>query len=94
MIQYTAGYKFVDGGVHAQVLDFPAALTCSGDLAGARRLLAAALIDAAEAALFSRLTLPIPDSTISNPDMDIEEPIYLYLRASSGVRESPAPVLS
>ncbi len=24
MFQYKAGYKFVEGGVHAQVLDFPA----------------------------------------------------------------------
>ena len=29
MLQYKAGYKFVDGGVHAQVLDFPAAITCA-----------------------------------------------------------------
>jgi hypothetical protein len=26
MLQYKAGFKFVDGGVHAQVLDFPAAM--------------------------------------------------------------------
>ena len=30
MLQYKAGYKFVGGGVHAQVLDFPAAITCGG----------------------------------------------------------------
>jgi hypothetical protein len=24
MLRYKAGYKYVDGGVHAQVLDFPA----------------------------------------------------------------------
>ena len=38
MLRYKAGYKYVDGGVHAQVLDFPAAITCAGDLAEARRL--------------------------------------------------------
>ena len=27
MLRYKAGYKYVDGGVHAQVLDFPAAIT-------------------------------------------------------------------
>lgn len=48
MLQYKAGYKFVDGGVHAQVLDFPAAITCGADLAEARHLLGVALIDRAE----------------------------------------------
>jgi hypothetical protein len=40
MICYKAGYKHVATGVHAQVLDFPAAITCAADLDGARRLLA------------------------------------------------------
>ena len=94
MIQYKAGYKFVGGGVHAQVLDFPAAITCAGDLAAARRLLAVALVDAAEAAVASGLRLPTPDFGVTDPAMDVEEPIYLHLRASSGARESPAPALS
>ena len=51
MLRYKAGYKYVDGGVHAQVLDFPAAITCAGDLAEARRLLGIALVDVAEAAV-------------------------------------------
>jgi hypothetical protein len=51
MLRYKAGYKYVDGGVHAQVLDFPAAITCSADLAEARQLLAVALIDVAETLL-------------------------------------------
>src|SRR5437016_3789881 len=58
MLQYKAGYKFVDGGVHAQVLDFPAAITCGGDLAEARQLLAVALIDVAETLL--ELGQPFP----------------------------------
>ena len=29
MLKYKAGYKYVDSGVHAQVLDFPAAITCA-----------------------------------------------------------------
>ena len=45
MLRYKAGYKFVDGGVHAQVLDFPAVITCATDLPEARRLLATALLD-------------------------------------------------
>jgi hypothetical protein len=51
MLQYKAGYKFVEGGVHAQVLDFPAAITCADTLPEARRLLAIALVDVAEAAM-------------------------------------------
>ena len=38
MLTYKAAYQFVDGGVHAHVLDFPGAITCGADLADARRL--------------------------------------------------------
>ncbi|MGO9468179.1 MAG: type II toxin-antitoxin system HicB family antitoxin [Isosphaeraceae bacterium] len=64
MLRYKAGYKYVDGGVHAQVLDFRAAITCAGDLAEARRLLGIALVDAAEAAVESGQPLPVPDSEV------------------------------
>jgi hypothetical protein len=76
MLQYKAGYKFVDGGVHAPVLDFPAAITCADDLNGARRLLAIALIDVAEAAMESGRALAVPNPQASDAEMDIEEPIY------------------
>lgn len=88
MLRYKAGYKFVTTGVHAQVLDFPAAITCAADLAEARRLLTVALVDVAEAAMESGL--PLPEPAASDPEMDIEEPIYLHLTASSEVREVPA----
>ena len=39
MVQYKAGYKFVNGGVHAQVLDFPSAISCGDALDDARRML-------------------------------------------------------
>ena len=94
MIRYTAGYKHLDDGVHAQVLDFPAAITCAADLAEARRLLAVALVDAAEAAVESGDPLPQPDPAATDPEMDIEEPIYLHLVGSSEVREVPAGAVS
>ncbi len=94
MLRYKAGYKFVEGGVHAQVLDFPAAITCGGDLAEARQLLAVALIDVAETALELGQPLPIPDPLVNDVEMDIEEPIYLHLRASSAVEEVPAGVVA
>ncbi len=89
MLRYKAGYKYVGTGVHAQVLDFPAAITWAQDLDGARRLLGVALVDVAEAAVESGQTLPVPDPEVFDAEMDIEEPIYLHLRASAGIREVP-----
>lgn len=94
MIRYKAGYKFVTTGVHAQVLDFPAAITCAADLDAARQLLAVALADVAEAAVEAGEPLPRPDPSISDPEMDIEEPIFLHLLASTEVREVPAGAMS
>ena len=89
MLKYKAGYKFVDGGVHAQVLDFPAAITCAADLTEARRLLTGALLDVAEARLELGQSLPTPNAAATDPDMDFEEPIYLHLSASSDVAQTP-----
>ncbi len=93
MVQYKAGYKFVDGGVHTQVLDFPAAISCGTNLDDARRMLGLALIDVTETLLSLGQPLPRTDSTVTNPEMDLEEPIYLHLSASSGVSEEPAGVV-
>jgi predicted RNase H-like HicB family nuclease len=91
MLQYKAGYKFVEGGVHAQVLDFPAVITCGGDLEEARKLLATALIDVAETCLEQGQPLPISDPRLGDPEMDIEEPIYLHLQASGHTRAMSHP---
>ncbi len=93
MLQYKAGYKYVTTGVHAQVLDFPAAITWGADLSEARHALAMALVDSAETAVEWGQPLPIPDPTATNHEMDIEEPIDLHLGASSEVREVPAGVV-
>jgi predicted RNase H-like HicB family nuclease len=94
MLQYKAGYKFVPGAVHAQVLDFPAAITCGSNLDEARALLAVALIDVAESLVEGGQPLPVPNPQCTNTEMDIEEPIYLHLRASSAVEEVPAGVVA
>ena len=94
MLQYKAGYKYVATGVHAQVLDFPAAITWGADLTEARRALVVALVDVAEAAMESGQPIPVPDPTVANEEMDIEEPIYLHLGASSEVREVPEGVVA
>lgn len=93
MVRYKAGYKFVNGGVHAQVLDFPAAITCGADLDEARRMLGVALIDVAEALLELGEPLPRPNPAVTDAEMDLEEPIYLHLRASTDVSQEPAGVL-
>ena len=90
MLRYKAGYRFVEGGVHAQVLDFPAVITCAADLSEARRLLTTALLDVAETRLELGQSLPTPNPAVTDPEMDFEEPIYLHLSASSEVEEKPA----
>lgn len=93
MLQYKAGYKFVDGGVHAQVLDFPAAISCGADLDEARRMLGLALVDVAETLLGLGQAFPQPRPSLSDPEMDLEEPIFLHLVASSEVSQEPAGVV-
>jgi predicted RNase H-like HicB family nuclease len=93
MLTYKAAYQFVEGGVHAHVLDFPGAITCGSDMAEARRLLASALLDMAALALERGEPLPRPDPSLSDPDADIEEPVHLRLRASTGVEVRPAGVV-
>jgi predicted RNase H-like HicB family nuclease len=93
MVQYKAGYKFVDGGVHAQVLDFPAAISCGADLVEARRMLGLALVDVAETLMLLGEPLPKLDPTVTDAEMDLEEPIYLHVIASSEVAQTPAGVV-
>ena len=84
MLTYKAMYKFVDDGVHGEVLDFPGAITCGRDLDEARSLLAGALVDMAETNLMVGENLPIPNPGISDPDADLEESIRLVLKPSQG----------
>jgi len=89
MLTYKAMYKFLDDGVHAEVLDFPGVITCGRDLAQARRLLAGALVDMAETNLLRGEPLPHPAPTATDPDADLEEPIHLVLNAASCVDMVP-----
>lgn len=89
MLTYKALYKFLDHGVHAEVLDFPGTITCGVNLEEARRLLASALTDMAETNLLRGEPLPQPDPSLTDPEADIEEPIHLLLTAASHVRIVP-----
>ena len=89
MLTYKAMYKFLDHGVHAEVLDFPGTITCGETLEETRRLLASALVDMAENALLQGEPLPQPDPTLTDPEADVEEPIHLLLTAASHIRIVP-----
>jgi predicted RNase H-like HicB family nuclease len=89
MLTYKAMYKFVDGGVHAEVLDFPGAISAGRDLDDARTMLGSALVDMAETNLLEGKPLPAPDPTISDLEADLEEPIHLLVSAASRVAVTP-----
>jgi len=82
-------YKYLDSGVHAEVLDFPGVITSAGDLDEARRLLASALVDMAETSLDAGEALPRPDANATDPEADLEEPIHLILKAASRIEMVP-----
>ena len=77
MIPYKAMYKYTNEGVHAEVLDFPGAISFGPDLEAARKNLASALVDMAETNLIHGEPLPNPDSNQTDPESDLEEPIRL-----------------
>ena len=89
MFTYKAMYKYLDEGIHAEVLDFPGVITWADNLAEARRLLASALTDMAETNLLLGESLPQPDATVTDIEADLEEPIYLLLNATNRVIQIP-----
>lgn len=89
MLTYKAMYKYVENGVHGEVLDFPGVITFGRTLDKTRRLLVGALVDMAETNLSLGEALPSPEPEITDAEADLLEPIYLILSASSGVKQSP-----
>ena len=87
MLTYRAMYKYLDDGVHAEVLDFPGAISCGKDLDQARRLLRSALVDMAETSLARGEALPKPNPAATDPESDLEEPIHLLHTAATRVAE-------
>lgn len=87
MITYRAMYKFLDDGVHAEVLDFPGVISCGADLDEARRMLRSALVDMAETNLARAEPLPTPNPSTTDAEADLEEPIHLLLTAATRVAE-------
>jgi predicted RNase H-like HicB family nuclease len=89
MLTYKAMYRFLDDSVHAEVIDFPGVISCGANLEEARRMLASALVDMAETNLLLGEPLPKPDPSCSDPEADIEEPIFLLLTGTSRVSVAP-----
>lgn len=85
MLTYKSSYKWSDGVVLGEVLDFPGTIAYGNSLDEARRQLALALQDMAETNLLHGEALPIPDDTLSVADADLEEPIHLVLQAGQHV---------
>jgi len=92
MLTYKAMYKFLPEGVHGEVLDFPGVITCGKDLDETRKLLAGALVDMAETNLLTGEPLPVPDSSVSDVEADLEEPIHLILNASTQIKIVPEAI--
>jgi predicted RNase H-like HicB family nuclease len=84
-------YKYLDNGVHAEVLDFPGVISFGKDLEDVRRMLSSALVDIAETHLLQGERLPNPDPSSSDPEADLEEPIHLVLTATSRTILPPKP---
>ena len=80
MLVYKAMYRFLDQGVHAEVLDFPGVISWGPDLDGARQLLSSALVDMAELNLERGEPLPQVNAEATDPDSDLEEPICMTTR--------------
>jgi predicted RNase H-like HicB family nuclease len=89
MLTYKAMYKFLEEGVHGEVLDFPGTISFAEDLSKTRRSLANALVEMAEVNLSKGESLPKPDESITDPEADLEEPIHLILSAASRIQVLP-----
>jgi len=91
MLTYKAAFRILDDGVHAEVLDFPGAMTCAASLEDARKLPCSALMDMAETSLLAGQPLPTPNSSTTDSSADVEEPIHLLLTAASQVAHVKIP---
>jgi len=83
MLTYRAMYKFLDDGMHAEVLDFPGVISSGKGLDEARAMLRSALADMAETNLGVGEPLPNPCPSATDPEADLEEPIHLLLTGTT-----------
>ena len=77
MLIYKSAYKWEEGVCLGEVLDFPGTVSFGRTLDEARANLAGTLCDMAETNLLRGEALPVPDPARSDPEAELEEPIYL-----------------
>jgi len=87
MLTYKSAYKWEEGVCSAKVLDFPGTVSFGRTLDEARSTLAGALRDLAETNLLRGEALPVPDPGRSDPEAELEEPIYLAVQAGQNVSQ-------
>lgn len=85
MLVYKSAYRWEDGICLGEVLDFPGTVSFGHSLDEARENLAGALRDMAETNLLRGEPLPVPDSARSDPQAELDEPIYLVLQAGQHI---------
>jgi predicted RNase H-like HicB family nuclease len=85
MLVYKSAYRWEDGICLGEVLDFPGTVSFGHTLDEARQNLAGALRDMAETNLVRGEPLPIPNASRSDPQAELEEPIYLVLQTGQHV---------
>ncbi len=93
MLIYKASYKYLDEGIHGEVVDFPGVITFGRNIKETRHLLSGALVDMAETNILIGELLPQPNADAKNPDADFEEPIHLILNASIEVTVRPQALI-
>jgi len=87
MLVYKSAYKWEEGVCLGEVVDFPGTVSFGHTLDEARANLAGALRDMAETNLLQGEALPVPDPTRSDPEAELEEPIYLVLQTGQNVSQ-------
>lgn len=83
MLTYKSSYKWSEGIMLGEVLDFPGTISYGNSLDEVRNRLASALRDMAETNLINGEPLPIPNPSVTDEEADLEEPIYLVLQTGS-----------
>jgi len=92
MLTYKAAYFVCDDGVHVEALDFPGVISSGKDIPEARSMIQSALLDMADYYLDTGKPLPLPNPQATDPEADIEEPLYLLLKAASHVEVVPREI--
>lgn len=92
MLIYKSAYKWEEGVCLGEVLDFPGTVSFGRTLEEARANLAGALRDMAETNLLRGEPLPVPDAARTDPEAELEEPIYLVLQTGHKISQQVTAV--